>query len=103
MSRPEKEKEKLSLIHERRLARCPHGDDCEVAERQYLLMMELAEFRTEFAEIKTAVNEVVVAFNDAKTVVNFLSKTGTFIRYFALTIAALGTIWAAITHWPKGH
>ena len=88
-------------VVERRLAKCPHGDACEVAERQAVLMRELHEFRTEFCEMKDAVNEVVTIFNDAKTVAHFFGKAGTFIRWLALTIAAAGTIWAAIAHWPK--
>lgn len=88
---------------ERRLAVCPKGGYCEVAERQHLTMLELHNFKTEFSELKDKMEKIITLFDDAETIVSFLAKTGKFIRLIALTIAACGTIWVAITHWHKGH
>jgi len=85
----------------RRLAKCPHGESCEVAERQALLTDDLKDFRKDFYELKCSMQEVVKVFEDSKTVVGFLGRAGRFIRLTALTITALAALWAAITHWPK--
>ena len=92
-----------NIQEERRVATCPKGGNCEVAERQALMMRELHDFKTEFTELKESVNEVVTLLKDTKTILSFFKKLGVLIRYIALTAAAIGTIWAAIIHWPKGH
>lgn len=89
------------VVQERRVATCPKGGNCEVAERQQLMMRELHEFKQEFKTLTESVEEVVNLLQDAKVVLSFFKGIGTFIRWIAITATAIGTIWAAITHWPK--
>ncbi len=84
---------------ERRAAKCPRGEQCEVAERQQVLMTELEEFRAEFCELKDSVMEVVELLKDFKVVLGFFKGTASFLRWLALTLGAVAAIWAAITHW----
>jgi len=84
---------------ERRVAQCPRGETCEVAERQQVLMLELEEFRSEFCELKDSVLEVVTLLKDFKVVLGFFKGTASVLRWFALTLGAIAAIWAAVTHW----
>ena len=103
MSLIEKEINQVGHTPERRLVSCPKGGYCEVAKRQNTLVRELHDFKTEFAELKGSVEELVNILSDAKVVLSFFKKVGYLVRWLAVTAAAIGAIWAAITHWPKGH
>jgi len=97
----EKNNKSVGRTVERRVARCPRGEHCEVAERQNVLMQELEEFRSEFCELKDSVGEVVELLKDFKTVLSFFKGAGALIRWVSITVIAVAGVWAAITHWGK--